>query len=66
MLNGARKSRSISSGKLIEEGTTEKSISTFINDATRAWNKAPTAIKVCKSLYTAKKAITSFVKTLQI
>ena len=64
--NGTRCSRSISRGKLIEEGTSEKSTSTFINDATRAWNKAPENIKDCTSLYSAKKAIKAFVKTLPV
>ena len=48
----------------MEEGFSEKSTCTFINDATRAWNKAPTTIKNCKSLFSAKKAIKSYVMTL--
>ena len=64
MKEGMRSSRSISGGKLMEEGFSEKSTCTFINDATRAWNKAPTTIKNCKSLFSAKKAIKSYVMTL--
>ena len=39
--DGMRSSRSITGGKLIEEGFSQKSTCTSINDATRAWNKAP-------------------------
>ena len=61
-----RGSRSITNGKLIESGISKKATSTFINDSTRAWNKAPTTIKQCKTLYSAKKQIKSFVKTLPV
>ena len=40
-----RGSRLITNGRLIENGTSRKAISTFINDSTRAWNKALTALK---------------------
>ena len=40
--------------------------SAFINDATRAWNKAPPNIKLCKSILSAKKAIKAFIKTLPV
>ena len=62
----ARCSRSITNGNFQEEGTSERAKSTFINDATRAWNKAPINIKHCKSLYSAKKAIKVYVKSLPI
>ena len=64
MKEGMPSSRSISGSKLMEEGFSEKSTCTFIIDATRAWNKAPTSIKNCKSLFSAKKAIKSYVMTL--
>ena len=48
-----RTSRSATSGKLIEYG--HKVTSTFINDSTRAWNKAPNNIKQSKTLFSAKK-----------
>ena len=41
-------------------------IETFINDGIKAWNKAPDAIKNCNSLFSAKREIKKFVKTLQI
>ena len=56
---GMRSSRSITNGKLIEEGKSERATSSFINDSTRAWNEAPGAIKNCKSLFSAKMAIKS-------
>ena len=55
-----RDTRSITTGRLIEQGISEKSKATFINDATRAWNRAPEEIKTCKSLNSAKKAIKKF------
>ena len=66
MSNGTRGSRSVSNGKLMEDGRSDKAKATFINDATRAWNKVPANIRECTSLYSAKKAITTFVKTLPV
>ena len=37
---------------------------TFINDATKAWNKAPINIRLSESLFSAKTKIKQFVKTL--
>ena len=62
---GMRSSRSITNGKLIE-GKSERATSSFINDSTRAWNKAPGGIKNCKYLFSAKKAIKTFVMTLPV
>ena len=61
-----RSSRSVSSVKLIEDGSSNISQMTFINDATRAWNKAPSITKSSNSVYSAKKAIKCFVKTLPV
>ena len=55
--------RADSSGNLIEKGFSSTSWNTFLNDATRAWNKAPHKIKSCKSFYNAKKLIKEFVLT---
>ena len=41
MSNGTRGSRSVTNGKLMEDGRSDKAKATFINDATRAWNKVP-------------------------
>ena len=39
---------------------------TFNNDAKKIWNMAPSSIKECTSLYSAKNAIKNFVATLPI
>ena len=49
---------------LMEHGLTELCKKTFLNDAAHIWNATPDSIKISKSLYSAKKAIKSFVKTL--
>ena len=43
-----------------------KTLTTFIGDATRLWNKAPLAIRSAKSISTAKKEIKIFCKNLPI
>ena len=47
--------RSISYGKLIESGKTSITQSTLINDAIRAWNRAPKEVHQSESYNTAKK-----------
>ena len=64
--DGMRSSRSISNGKLIENEISSRATSTFLNDSTRAWNKAPNSIKNCTSLLSAKQAIEAFVMTLPV
>ena len=39
---------------------------TFINDAKKAWNKAPEIIKQCKNQISAKKLIKDFLKSLPV
>ena len=59
--------RASSSGLHIKEGkVTNLSERTFLNDAIHIWNQSPNEIKECVSLYSAKKAIKSFVATLPI
>ena len=48
----------------MEHGLTDLCKRTFLNDAAHIWNVTPDSIKVAKSLYSAKKAIKTFVKTL--
>ena len=55
--------RAIARGDLMIKGSTSKSQSTFLNDASKIWNKAPLSIKLSDSLYTAKK-IKKFVSQL--
>ena len=65
-LDEARTTRSISSGQLKETGKTNLLQSTFISDASRAWNKAPDSIKQCNSIWKAKKEIKKFVGSLPL
>ena len=61
-----RTTRSTFSGTVIEDSISSLSKSTFINDAKKSWNRAPSSIKSANSLAIAKKAIKTFVKTLPI
>ena len=66
--NGASRAttRSITNGKLLEIGISSLAKDTFYNDAVKAWNAAPEVIKNCTTIWTAKKQIKSFVKSLPI
>ena len=48
------------------KGKSEVVWSTFLNDGIRLWNNAPLDLKNSTSIYSAKKLIKSFVKTLPI
>ena len=61
-----RITRGVTTGKLVEEGSSTLSTNSFIGDATRLWNKAPEAIKNTKTLNSAKAEIKKFVLTLPI
>ena len=56
--------RAVTSGKLKEIGLSITAKNTFYNDGVKAWNRIPENIKNCKTIWTAKKAIKIFVKTL--
>ena len=58
--------RSVGSSILQEFGKTNITQKTCINDATKIWNQAPQTIKQCVSLYSARKAIKTYVKMLPI
>ena len=58
--------RARSSGLLLESKVTNKSQKTFTNNAIHILNLAPSVIKECKLLYSAKKAIKDFVASLPI
>ena len=45
------------SGNLLVNGNSTITQETFINDATKAWNKAPVANKDSKSQFSARKHI---------
>ena len=65
-LENAPNTRFRSDGNLKEIGKSIVMQSTFLNDATKAWNLAPQLIKMSKSVFTAKKNIKQFVKSLPI
>ena len=52
--------------KLVKQGNSNLAKQTFKNDSARGWNKAPLSIKICSSIYSAKKEIKKFVKTLPV
>ena len=58
--------RSATSGRPIEIGKTALTNKTSISDSIRLWNRAPTKVKECKTLYQVKKEIKSYVKLLPI
>ena len=58
--------RAVSNGDLIESGKSDLVKSSFISDASKAWNRTPNDIKECPTIWTAKKAIKKFVKLLPI
>ena len=57
---------SVAGGLVQEVRLTHLSQKTNINDATHIWNLALLSIKNCESLYSAKKAIKSFVLALPV
>ena len=56
--------RSSDSMLITESGITGLSQITFLNYARHVWNKAPVELRKCSSLYSVKRVIKSFVKTL--
>ena len=60
----ARTTRGVTAGKLIEIGSSSQSLNSFIGDATRLWNKAPTTTNKSTSLYSVE--IKKFVSTILI
>ena len=62
----SRTTRGVTNGKIVEEGSSNLIVNSFIGDATRLWNKAPEVIKMAQSLMTAKTEIKKFVLTLPI
>ena len=63
--NNASLTRASANGKLKECGKTALSQATLINDATKAWNRAPKEVLDSKSYDIAKVNIKMFAKTLQ-
>ena len=63
---GARTTRGVTTGKLVEPGSSKLAINSFIGDATRLWNNTSDKVKTSMSLYTAKAEIKKFAATLPI
>ena len=42
----SRITRGVTNGKIIEEGSSNLIVNSFIGDATRLWNRAPEVIKI--------------------
>ena len=53
-------------GRPKEIGKSVLTQKTCVSDAIHNWNKAPKSVTDCETLYQAKKAIRTFVKTLPI
>ena len=60
--NNGREYRGVTAGKLIEPTT----LNTFVGNATRLWNNAPSSIKESKSISVAEKAIKTFCLSLPV
>ena len=58
--------RATSNGNLVEKGVTTLAKNTFLNDAIKIWNKAPECIKSCKTIWSAKKEIKQYARTLPV
>ena len=54
------------SDKLVVTGQSDLVKSTFKNDAINLWNSCPDSITKCTSIYSAKKAIKCYTKSLPI
>jgi hypothetical protein len=50
----------------ISKESQNKNIQSFIGDAPKLWNKAPTCIKMAKTLNMAKKEIRTYCKSLPV
>ena len=61
-----RASRATSRGDMVVQGSSNQSQNTFLNDAMKAWNKAPPSIRNCNSLHTLKKEVKKYVSNLPI
>ena len=62
----SRTTRAITRGDVIQTASSNLSQATFLNDAFKIWNKAPRQLKTCKLLFSVKKEIRNYVKTLPL
>ena len=52
--------------EIVIKGHSKIQSNTFIDDAAQLWNNAPSAIKNCKTISSAKKQIKIYIKTLPL
>ena len=64
--DGHRSTRSNLRGDIVLQGKNALCHSSFLFDASKNWNKTPTAIKDCTTLYKAKKEIKKYVSSLPL
>ena len=64
--DGQVATRAMTKSTPIEQGSTNLISKTCISDAIKVWNLAPMDIKSCNSLYSLKRKVKDFVKTLPI
>ena len=62
----SRSLRSRKQFRLNEQGVTDGTKSSFINDSKRIWKSAPKTITSCESLYSATIHMRDYVKALQL
>jgi hypothetical protein len=63
---GGRSTRSGQDIRYREQIRTKTGRQSFFGDAPKLWNKAPTCIKMAKTLYMAKKEIRRYCKSLPV
>ena len=56
----------MANGDLKEFGKSGIVQSTFLSDASKAWNNCPSEVKDCDNIWKAKKAIRIFVERLPV
>ena len=66
MNESERNPRSETAAKLIEKGKTKLLQATYINDGSKLWNISTSDVTKSINLWSAKKAIKNFAKTLPI
>ena len=61
-----RSTRACSRGRLLDNGYSELSQKTCINDAVRLWNSLPNSVTTCETLSQIKKQAKLFAQTLPV
>ena len=64
--DGVRCSRSVTNGDVIEAGSSALAKCICLNNASKLWNRAPLSIRSCESLFSVKREIEKFVRSLPV